>query len=86
MNERTAAYKSHIEAFLRDWYARFHTEPQKELFDAMPTRIPLPIPARIFDSYNCECCGEKTGANWIRLSGGRKLCLDCYESYDRFQI
>ena len=35
MNERTAAYKAHIEAFLRDWYARFHTEPQKELFEAM---------------------------------------------------
>ncbi|MGM9651227.1 MAG: TraR/DksA C4-type zinc finger protein, partial [Faecousia sp.] len=36
--------------------------------------------------YTCDCCGETTGANWIRLSGGRKLCLDCYESYDRFQI
>ena len=49
-------------------------------------RIPLPTPAQIFDSYNCECCGEKPGTNWIRIAGGRKLCLDCYESYDRFHV
>ena len=57
-----------------------------ELFDAMPTRIPMPSPARNFDSYNCECCGEKTGANWIRLVNGKKLCLDCCEQYDRFRV
>ena len=28
-------YKAYIEAFLRDWYARFHDEPQAQLFDAM---------------------------------------------------
>ena len=58
----------------------------EELFDAMPTRLALPVPARIFDSYNCECCGEKTGANWIRIAGGKKLCLDCFQSYDRFRV
>ena len=58
----------------------------EELFDAMPTRLILPEPARIFDSYNCDCCGEKTGANWIRIAGGKKLCLDCYEGYDRFRV
>jgi geranylgeranyl diphosphate synthase type II len=35
MNERTAEYKSYIEGFLKDWYARFHDEPQMKLFDAM---------------------------------------------------
>jgi formylmethanofuran dehydrogenase subunit E len=63
----------------------FDRTPQ-QLFEAMPTKIPLPTPARIFDSYNCECCGEKTGANWIRIVGGKKLCLDCYEGYDRFRV
>jgi formylmethanofuran dehydrogenase subunit E len=58
----------------------------EELFDAQPTRIPLPTPARIFDSYYCECCGEKTGANWIRIVGGKKLCLDCCEPYNRFDV
>ena len=58
----------------------------EQLFDVMPTRIALPIPAKIFDSYDCECCGEKTGANWIRIAGGKKLCLDCYETYNRFDV
>ena len=35
MNDRSAAYKAYIEAFLQDWYGRFHDEPQKELFEAM---------------------------------------------------
>lgn len=35
MNERTAEYKAYIEGYLRDWYTRFHTEPQAKLFEAM---------------------------------------------------
>ena len=35
MNERTAVYKNYIEDYLKDWYARFHKEPQSRLFDAM---------------------------------------------------
>ena len=57
-----------------------------ELFEVMPTRLPLPTPAKIFDSYDCECCGEKTGANWIRIVGGKKLCLDCCGRYNRFDV
>ena len=34
----------------------------------------------------CECCGEITGANWIRLQDGKKLCTDCCETYDRFKV
>ena len=52
----------------------------------MPTRLPLPTPAKIFDSYDCESCGEKTGANWIRIVGGKKLCLDCCNRYNRFDV
>ena len=58
----------------------------KDMFDVKETTIQLPEKARLFDSYVCECCGESTGANWIRLAGGKKLCLDCYESYDRFNV
>lgn len=57
-----------------------------EMFDVKETTIALPEEARIFDSYTCDCCGESTGANWIRLSGDKKLCLDCYTSYDRFNV
>ena len=62
-----------------------NTDP-KDLFDVKPTTLKVPERARIFDSYICDCCGEKTGANWIRLQGGKKLCLDCYQSYDRFHV
>lgn len=58
----------------------------EELFDVKEPRIPLPDSARIFDSYECACCGEMTGANWIRIMGGKKYCLDCIPVYDRFHV
>lgn len=61
------------------------TDPA-QLFDVKETTLEVPQRARIFDSYICDCCGEKTGSNWIRLQGGKKLCLDCYGHYDRFHI
>ena len=67
-------------------FAYLQAKAPAELFDVKNTTIRLPEKARLFDSYVCECCGEVAGANWIRLSGGKKLCLDCYESYDRFSV
>jgi formylmethanofuran dehydrogenase subunit E len=64
----------------------YQTRIPADLFDVKETTIRLPEEARIFDSYTCDCCGESTGANWIRLAGGKKLCLDCYETYDRFNV
>ncbi len=58
----------------------------EEMFDVKETTIQLPEKARLFDSFTCDCCGEITGVNWIRLAGDKKLCLDCYESYDRFHV
>ena len=58
----------------------------KKLFTAMPVKIELPEKARIFKSYDCECCGERTASNWIRLAGGKKLCMDCWNNYDRFNV
>ena len=67
-------------------FAYYQACKPEEMFEVKPATIALPEPARIFDSYVCDCCGEVTGANWIRLAGDRKLCLDCYESYDRFDV
>jgi formylmethanofuran dehydrogenase subunit E len=58
----------------------------EEMFEVKDTTIPLPEKAKLFDSYVCDCCGETTGANWIRLAEGKKLCLDCYENYNRFDV
>ena len=62
-----------------------NTDP-RNLFEVKEATIPLPGEARIFDSCVCACCGETTGANWIRVAGDQLLCLDCYESYDRFHV
>ena len=67
-------------------YAYYQACEPKDIFDVKETTIALPEKARLFDSYICECCGEKTGVNWIRIAGGKKLCLDCYEGYDRFNV
>ena len=67
-------------------FAYYQSCEPKDMFDVKETVIALPEQARLFDSYTCECCGESTGANWIRLSEGKKLCLDCYPSYDRFDV
>ena len=67
-------------------FAYYQACKPEEMFDVKETTIAVPETARLFDSYTCDCCGEITGANWIRLAGDRKLCLDCYESYDRFRV
>ena len=67
-------------------FAYYQAQEPADLFDVKPATIPLPEPAKLFDSYPCACCGEVTGANWIRLVDGQKLCLDCAGSYDRFDV
>ena len=67
-------------------FAYYQSCEPKDMFDVKDATIQLPEKARLFDSYVCDCCGETTGANWIRLAGDKKLCLDCYESYDRFCV
>ena len=66
-----------------DYFQRCRPE---DMFDVKETTVSLPEKARLFDSYVCACCGEVTGANWIRLAEGKHLCLDCFETYDRFNV
>ena len=66
--------------------AYYQSREPSELFDVKDTKIALPQPARIFESFVCEGCGETTGANWIRLQQGKKLCLDCCFEYNRFHV
>ena len=67
-------------------FAYYQSLEPRDMFDVKEATLALPEPARIFDSYRCECCGENTGANWIRIANGKKLCLDCYQAYDRFHV
>ena len=67
-------------------FAYYQSCEPKDMFDVKDATIQLPEKARLFDSYVCDCCGETTGANWIRLAGDKKLGLDCYETYARFNV
>lgn len=49
----------------------YQSREPEELFDVKPTRIALPERARLFDSYICAGCGERTGANWVRMHNGK---------------
>lgn len=62
MNDRTAEYKSYIEGFLKEWYARFHGEPQVKLFDAMEYSL-LAGGKRLRPVLAFEFC-RMCGADW----------------------
>lgn len=67
-------------------YEYLHSKTPRELFSVKEATIALPERARMFESYVCDGCGEVTGSNWIHLQNGKKLCPDCYRSYDRFHV
>lgn len=57
--------------------------PSNEVFDIKKPDFSLPEEARIFETIICENCGEGSPEHKIRISGGKKLCLDCYKEYSR---
>ena len=67
-------------------FAYYQSCKPEQMFDVKDAAICLPEKARLFDSYICDCCGEIAGANWVRLAGEKKLCLDCYDNYDRVDV
>ena len=67
-------------------FAYYQVCAPEDMFEVKQTTLAVPEKARLFTSFVCDCCGEVTGANWVRLSGDRKLCLDCYSTYNRFDV
>lgn len=67
-------------------FAWYESHKPTELFDVKECNIEIPERARIFQSIKCENCGETTAEHMIRLQGGKKLCLDCYSEYRRFDV
>lgn len=57
--------------------------PADEVFDIKKPNFEIPEEAKIFNTIICENCGEGAPENKIRISGGKKLCLDCYKEYSR---
>ena len=66
MNDRTAEYKTYIEGFLKDWYARFHSAPQSKLFSAMEYSL-LAGGKRLRPVLAFEFC-RMCGADWRKAA------------------
>lgn len=67
-----------------DDYIRYILEaPLEEVFTITETRFPLPEPAKHLETVICEICGEGAPETKIRLQDGKKVCLECFQGYDR---
>ena len=66
LEERSLEYREYIEEFLRNWYARFHDEPQKKLFEAMEYSL-LAGGKRLRPIFAFEFC-RLCGADWKKAA------------------
>ena len=67
MNEaRSLEYRQYIEGYLKDWYARFHKEPQSKLFEAMEYSL-LAGGKRLRPVFAFEFC-RMCGADWKKAA------------------
>lgn len=62
LEKRTREYRAYIEKFMADYYARFHNEPQKELFASMEYSLLAPG-KRLRPVFAFEFC-RMAGGDW----------------------
>ena len=66
MSERFSQYREYVESYMADWYARFKSEPQKELFDAMQYSL-LAGGKRLRPIFAFEFC-RICGGDWKKAA------------------
>ncbi|MDD6200481.1 MAG: polyprenyl synthetase family protein [Firmicutes bacterium] len=66
LEERSREYREHIETYLKDWYARFHDEPQGKLFEAMEYSL-LAGGKRLRPIFAFEFC-RMCGTDWKKAA------------------
>jgi formylmethanofuran dehydrogenase subunit E len=57
--------------------------PLERLFEVQTVEPRIPDKARVRHSIQCENCGEMVMETRVRLLGGRKLCIPCFEAGER---
>jgi formylmethanofuran dehydrogenase subunit E len=62
---------------------RYMNADLEEVFIVTEPRLPVPKPARILLSLQCEACGEMTMESRTRRFGGKTLCLPCFEKIEQ---
>ena len=66
LEARSREYREYIEAYLKDWYARFHDEPQSKLFEAVEYSL-LAGGKRLRPIFAFEFC-RMCGADWKKAA------------------
>jgi len=67
----------------KTWQKYLLEAPVEEVFEFSVPKYDLPERARIFNTEVCELCGEGAPEHKMRLSGGKRVCLDCVTEYNR---
>jgi formylmethanofuran dehydrogenase subunit E len=57
--------------------------PLEEVYDIKKVHYEIPEKAKIFNTVICDKCKEGAPEHKIRLSDGKKMCLDCFNEYSR---
>lgn len=66
VENRTAEYRAYVENFLTQWYERFHSEPQKKLFESIEYSL-LAGGKRLRPIFAFEFC-RLCGADWKKAA------------------
>ena len=66
LKDRTAQYRAYIEDFMTRYYAQFHNEPQKALFEAMEYSLLAPG-KRLRPVFSFEFC-RMSGGDWKKAA------------------
>lgn len=57
--------------------------PIEEVFECKKVQVTIPERARLFPSIPCDVCAEAAPEHKIRIQGGKRVCMDCFEDYAR---
>lgn len=75
--------KKQPEMIREEWMRHLLEVPAEDVFSIQEPHFAPPERARIFASVDCEVCGETASEYRIRLQEGKKVCLDCFQAYER---
>ena len=65
--------------FKMDKVAAILRADDKDFLKIEPASTPLPAPARIRASVRCALCGERFMESRARVTGGKIVCISCFE-------
>lgn len=65
------------------WQEKLLTLPLDDVFEFSQPTFDPPIQARLFSTVVCEECGEGAPEYRMHFQEGKKVCADCFRSYQR---